>query len=80
MNINGSLEKREFIGMKPLIRDIRQSKGLLQKYCAEQIGIQQQLWSQYESGTRYPRIDRAYEIAKVLGVDVSELYEEEMEK
>ena len=79
MNINGSLEKREYIGMKPRIRDIRLSKGLMQKYCAEQIGVKQQLWSQYESGTRYPRIDRAYDIAKVLGVAIEDLYEEEIE-
>lgn len=75
-NKDSSPKKREFTVMKPRIREIRLSKGLMQKYCAEQVGIQQQLWSQYESGTRYPRIDRAYKIAKVLSVKVNELYEE----
>ena len=78
MNINSSLDKREFIGMKPKIRQIRLSKGLMQNYCAEKAGISQQLWSAYEKGTKYPRIDRAYDIANVLGVDVNELYEEEL--
>ena len=80
MNINSSLEVREFVGMNPKIRQIRLSKGLMQNYCAEKAGISQQLWSAYEKGTRYPRIDKAYEIAKVLGVDISELYEGEMDK
>ena len=75
MNINVSLEKREFVGMNPKIRQIRLSKGLMQNYCAEKAGISQQLWSAYEKGTRYPRIDKAYDIARVLGVEVNELYE-----
>ena len=80
MNINVSLAKREFVGMKPLIKDIRQSKGLKQNYCAEKVGVSQQLWSQFEQGKKYPRINTAYEMAKVLGVEINELYEEEMKK
>ena len=63
--------------MKPVIRDIRLSKGLKQNFCAEKVGVSQQLWSQFEQGKKYPRINTAYEIAKVLGVDISELYEGE---
>jgi transcriptional regulator with XRE-family HTH domain len=77
VNINVSLDIREFVGMKPRIKDIRLAKGLMQKYCAEKAGISQQLWSAYEQGTKYPRIDRAYEIAAVLNVEVGELYEGE---
>lgn len=77
MNILDSLLIRETTKMKPLIKEIRLSKGLMQKYCAEKVGISQQLWSAFEKGTKYPRIDRAYIIAKVLEVDVSELYKED---
>lgn len=62
--------------MKPRIKTIRLEKGLLQKYCAEKTDISQQLWSAYESGTKYPRIDKAYKIATVLEVEINDLYEE----
>ena len=75
MNIHISLLVREFGGMIPNIKAIRTSKGLMQKYCAEKAGISQQLWSAYESGNRFPRIDTAIKIAKVLGVNVNDLYE-----
>ena len=61
--------------MKPLIKEIRLSKGLMQKFCAEQANISQQLWSAYEKGDKYPRIDKAYTIAKVLSVGIEKLYE-----
>jgi putative transcriptional regulator len=77
MNIIGSLLIREFVGMKPLIKEIRLSKGLMQKFVAEQIGISQQQLSDWEKSKAYPRIDRAYKLAKVLGVGVEELYKEE---
>lgn len=77
MNINNSLELREFEGMEPMIADIRKSKGLLQKFVAEQTGISQQQLSDYENKRAYPRIDKAYKLAKVLGVPVGELYREE---
>lgn len=63
--------------MKPKIGEIRRNRGLMQKYCAEKAEISQQLWSDYERGIKFPRIDKAYVIAKVLGVPINELYEEE---
>jgi putative transcriptional regulator len=75
MNINISLHIKGFNGMKPLIKERRGKKGLLQKYCAEKAGISQQLWSAYEKGTKFPRVDRAFIIAKVLECKVDDLYE-----
>lgn len=63
--------------MKPKIKEIRLSKGLMQNFCAKQAGFSQQQWSDFERGDKFPRIDKAYKIAKVLGVKVDELYEEE---
>lgn len=62
--------------MKPLIKDIRLSRGLMQSYVAKQIDISQQQLSNWEKGTAYPRIDKAFKLAKVLGVKVNDLYEE----
>jgi putative transcriptional regulator len=77
MNINGNLGTREFKGMKPRIQDIRKEKGLMQKFIADKLGISQQQLSDWENKKAYPRIDRAYQLAELLGVDVNELYEEE---
>lgn len=63
--------------MKCLISEIRNSKGMKQSFLAEQVGISQQLLSEYERGKTYPRMNRAYKIAKVLGVEISDLYKEE---
>ena len=62
--------------MEPLIAEIRKSKGLLQKFVAEQVGISQQQLSDYENKRAFPRIDKAFKLAKVLGVEVGELYKE----
>jgi transcriptional regulator with XRE-family HTH domain len=62
--------------MKPLIQDIRMSKGLMQKFVAQQMKMSQQQLSDWEHGRAYPRIDKAYKLANILGVKVNELYEE----
>ena len=67
--------------MKPVIRDIRLSKGLKQNYCAEKVGVSQQLWSQFEKGDKYPRVNTAFKMAEILGVSIYDLYiSEEKEK
>lgn len=62
--------------MKPRIKDIRKSKGIMQKYIAEQMEIKQQQLSDWENGKAYPRHDKALKLAKLLQVDVNELYED----
>lgn len=62
--------------MKPRIKEIRISKGLMQKFVAERVGMKQQQLSDWEKGIAYPRIDKAIRLAEVLGVTIGELYEE----
>jgi putative transcriptional regulator len=80
MNINNSLLLREFMKMLvSQIGEIRRSKGLLQKFVAEQVGIKQQQLSDWEND-KFPRYDKAYKLAKVLGVGIEDLYKEVEEK
>jgi putative transcriptional regulator len=65
------------IVMKPKIQELRKERGLMQGFVAKQMGISQQLLSDWEKGRTYPRIDKAYKLAKVLGVGIEELYEVE---
>jgi putative transcriptional regulator len=60
--------------MKSRIKEIRESKGIKQIFLAKQMGISQQILSMYEKDKAIPRLDRAYEIADILGVDVHDLY------
>jgi putative transcriptional regulator len=78
VNINSSLTTRSFDGMIPRIKEIRTNKGLMQKYVAEQLGIKQQQLSDWENGKAFPRHDRALKLAKILNVNVNDLYEEEV--
>jgi putative transcriptional regulator len=63
--------------MKPLIGEIRRNKGLMQKFVAQQMEMTHQQLSDWENGRAYPRIDKAYKLAKVLGVKLEDLYKEE---
>jgi putative transcriptional regulator len=63
--------------MKPKIKEIRKSKGLVQKFVAEQMQMTPTQLSDWESGRKYPRIDKAFKLAKVLGVGIEDLYEVE---
>jgi|UPI00017E5EEA putative transcriptional regulator len=60
--------------LEPRIREIRENKGLKQKFVAQKTGISQQQLSDYETGKAYPRIDKAYKIAAVLDCKVDDLY------
>lgn len=74
VNISNKLITKGLEQMRCRIKEIRQSKGMKQNFLAEQVGISQQLLSMYEKDKAYPRIDRAVEIAKVLGMDVKEVW------
>jgi len=60
--------------LEPRIREIRESKGLKQKFVAQKAEISQQQLSDYETGKTYPRIDKAYKIAAVLECRIDDLY------
>ena len=61
--------------MKSLIQEVRKSKGLMQSYVAKQMDISQQVLSNWERGDALPRLDKAFKLAKVLGVSVYDLWE-----
>ncbi len=69
------MDPEEFEIMKPLIGDIRREKGLMQTFVAKQMGMTQQQLSDWENGRAFPRIDKAYKLADILGVKVDDLYE-----
>lgn len=55
------------------IKQIREQKKMTQKEVASLMGISQQAYYQYESGTREPKKETIYRIADALGVSVSAL-------
>ena len=61
--------------MEPRIAEIRNSKGLKQIHVAKLVGISQQQLSDYEHKRAYPRVDKAFRLAKVLECKVDELWE-----
>ncbi|WP_246055173.1 helix-turn-helix transcriptional regulator [Pseudalkalibacillus caeni] len=63
--------------MKPRIKELMDAKGLKQKWVAEQMGVSQQLISDWSNGRVYPRIDKAYKLCTIIGCRIEELYEED---
>ena len=59
------------------IRKIRESKKLLSKDVAEQLGVSASAYTLLEKGQRRLRVEHAQKIAKVLEVSVGELVGEE---
>lgn len=55
------------------IRKIREEKGMTQKQVASIMGISQQAYGQYESGTREPKPETLGRIALALGENIGEL-------
>lgn len=55
------------------IKEHRQKKGLTQKELAELLNIDYQTISKYEIGANTPSLERAIEIAYVLGITIDEL-------
>ena len=55
------------------IKQIRESRGLTQKEVASLMGISQQAYGQYESGTRLPKPETVGRIAAALDCQVDEI-------
>lgn len=60
------------------LRDVRKSKGVTLEGLSEATGISTSQLSRMESGTRGLSLDHAIRIAPVLGVDPSEIIEEQL--
>ena len=59
------------------IKHFREKKNTSQESLAEQLGIGQSTVAMWENGTNKPRADKLPEIARVLGCEVSDLFEKE---
>lgn len=60
--------------MKPQIKQIIVMKNLKQKDIAEKIGVTSQQLSNWINEVSYPRLEKAFELAKVLEVKVDDLW------
>lgn len=55
------------------LRRIRKERGLSQTMLADMVGVSQTSISYYEKNVEYPTIDKVYDLARVLGVDIEDL-------
>lgn len=58
------------------LRLMRMRRAISQKQLAERLNVAQQTVASWEIGTRYPAIDRLFDIARVLECRPAELVEE----
>lgn len=56
------------------IRELREARGLRQSQLAEDMGILQSAVSNWESEVALPRARELPRLARILGVEISELY------
>ena len=56
------------------LREIRQSRGMTQTAVARQAGLSRSFYAQVEHARQAISVDRAFAIASVLGVEMSELF------
>lgn len=59
------------------IKSRREAAGLTQLELAKMLGVGQSLVAQYERGSKQPTMPIGYELAKVFGCTVDELYGKE---
>ncbi len=56
------------------IKELRKQKNISQIYIANLIGVKQNTFSQWETGSRIPSIKQAIKLAEILETTVEELY------
>jgi len=59
------------------VRELRAAQGLSQGALADKLGVSFQQVQKYEKGTNRMGASRLSDIARVLGVDIAELFQEE---
>jgi transcriptional regulator with XRE-family HTH domain len=75
----GPAFKRHHRGMRTLppgsrLREIRESRGMTQTAVARQAGLSRSFYAQVEHARQAISVDRAFAIANVLGVQMTELF------
>ena len=57
------------------LKEVRESKGITQKFVAGQLGISRQHYHTIENHKNYvPKITHAYQLSKILDTPVEELF------
>ncbi len=51
-------------------------RGLKSKFVANKMEVSQEQVSKWRNGKSYPRVDKLFKLAKLLGVKVDDLYED----
>lgn len=51
-------------------------RGFKRTFIASQCGVSREQVSKWVNGKAYPRLDKAFKLAKILNVKVDDLYEE----
>lgn len=62
------------IALGTRLREIRQSRGMTQTAVARQAGLSRSFYAQVEHARQAISVDRAFTIANVLGVEMTELF------
>lgn len=62
--------------MKMILNEHIESSGLKRKYINEQLGISKNTLKNWCESKTYPPLDKAVQLAAMLGVDIKELYED----
>jgi len=62
------------IALGARLREIRQSRGMTQTAVARQAGLSRSFYAQVEHARQAISVDRAFTIANVLGVEMTELF------
>ena len=65
----------DFVTLAEKLKQLREQRGMTQKQVAELMGISQQAYGQYESGSREPKPDTLGRIAAALGTSPSNFFE-----
>ncbi|KFN11972.1 XRE family transcriptional regulator [Bacillus pseudomycoides] len=67
------------IVLRSKIGNLLKNSGLKGKWVAQQLNISQNQMSNYVTGKSYPPVDKAFELAKIFGCKVDDLYEVQKE-
>ena len=62
-----------------IIKKYRKEMNLTQKYVAEQIGVSKSTYSLYESGKRFPSVEKASDIISILDIPAIQIMASDVE-
>lgn len=60
--------------MKCMLRKIRKDKNFKQQDIANNVGVKQTTVSEWENNNNVPSLEKAYEVARFLNVEVTDVW------